>query len=138
VSEEHQAAKRKRKTYPDDYKAAIVKRALEAKESGKETILAIAKEQHLRDGHIHQWIRAAKATKKPRAAKKKARRTSPPPVALHRTNGHAAPVTNGHSPTDKVPLGITGLRDFLRAEVRLQLREMVKEELGGLLRGGVG
>lgn len=73
VEEPPMAGKKKKRTaYPEDYKREVVKRALEARSSGSESVEDIAK--HLKLGStpknggqlIYNWIKAAgKATPKP-------------------------------------------------------------------------
>lgn len=52
--------KKKQATYTNDFKATTVARALKAKETGEESISAIAAELGIWDANIHNWIKAAK------------------------------------------------------------------------------
>ncbi len=54
------AKKSKAGRYAADYKAKLVARALKAKETGEESIEAIAKEEGIHGSNIHNWIAAAK------------------------------------------------------------------------------
>jgi transposase-like protein len=67
-----------KRSFTPDYRARIVARALQAKETGSESVLAIAKAEGIRDSNIHNWVKAAKkangataaddtATEKPKA-----------------------------------------------------------------------
>lgn len=54
------AKKDKRGRYDADYKAKIVARALQAKESGSETIGAIAESEGLYETTIYNWLAAVR------------------------------------------------------------------------------
>lgn len=77
--------KAKRTRYDDVFKAGVVKRALEAKQTGDETIQAIAKDLGISRANLDNWVRRAK-TKRP---KSKAR--------ANKGNGSPALPANGTS-----------------------------------------
>lgn len=52
--------KKAHKHYSADYKAKLVARALKAKETGEESIEAIAAAEGIHGTNIHNWIKAAK------------------------------------------------------------------------------
>lgn len=54
------AKQKKKKVYDADFKAKAVARALKAKETGEESIEAIANELGIHGSNIHNWITAAK------------------------------------------------------------------------------
>lgn len=82
------APKKKTRTkYPKDYKREVIKRVREAQKTGSESIEAIAKDLKINATNIHNWLRGAKG--KPKAGKKKARRT----------NGVARATTTVETPT---------------------------------------
>ena len=67
------AEKKKGRHYPVDYRAKLVARALQAKESGEESIEDIARAEGIHGSNIHNWIKAAqKANVAPKEAKAKA------------------------------------------------------------------
>lgn len=119
ASERPMAAKKKaRRKFDEDYKAKVVERVLRARESGKETLRAIAEDIKVSEGNISNWVKAAQRAPKLRA--KKAAKAAP-------TNGAAV-----HTTTPQ-PLNIVGLQAFIRAELQGSLRAVVREELRAIL-----
>jgi transposase-like protein len=70
---------KKRTTYDAAFKAGVVKRALEAKRSGGETVEAIAKDLGIARANIDNWLKVAKA-----------KRASPVKTVGKKGNGAAA------------------------------------------------
>ena len=119
------AMKRKEgKRYTPEYKAKVVARVLKAKDTGNETITAIAIDEKLNETAIYNWLKQAKSEANGKAKTKSKER-----------------VLSNDKPKDseRMPLKITGLTPLIRelviGELKKELAPIVRDELDRRLRG---
>ncbi len=76
-------AGKKRRTFPDDFKAEVVKRALIGKRDGTESVEAIARDIKVPANNIRNWIKLAPKRKNKKTRKARARVTNGVRIADH-------------------------------------------------------
>lgn len=72
--------KKTRAAYDDSFKARVVARVRAAKQTGSESVQAIADDLGIHRGNIDNWVKAGKAKRTAGPAKKKASRRAPTPA----------------------------------------------------------
>lgn len=114
---------KQRRSFDDDFKAKAVARLLHAqaaRDQGQptETVAAIANDLGLTEASLYTWAAAARKGKPRKPGKKKATRPNGAPVAS------IAAVKTETTP-EAPALQLTGLRAWVRAEVRSELQRIL-------------